>query len=130
VAGVVTDSSVLVDYFERRRIELLEAAFEDESLVLPPLVVAEVISGDLTPAQRIAFGELLQDAPLHLTPLRHWLDVGELRRKLRRRGVNVTLPDAHIAQCALDLDAVLLTRDAIFAQIAHHTALRLISAAS
>lgn len=67
---------------------------------------------------------------VHKTPLGHWIDVGLLRRDLRRKGITVTLPDAHVAQCALDLDAVLLTRDAIFTDIARHTALRVTSAAS
>lgn len=44
---------------------------------------------------------------------------------LRSRGINVTIPDAHVAQCALDLDATLLARDDIFALIARHTSLRL-----
>lgn len=47
------------------------------------------------------------------------------RRKLARKDVNATAADAHVAQCALDRDAVLLARDAIFAQIAKHTPLRL-----
>ena len=94
-------------------------------LVLPPLVIAEVLSGELTLDQREVLGNLLQDYPLSDTPLQHWMDVGALRRMLRTRGVNVTLPDAHVAQCALDLDALLLTRDEFFRQIAGHTALRL-----
>jgi predicted nucleic acid-binding protein len=92
---------------------------------MPPLVVAEVLSGDLDSFARAAFGELLQDYPLHATPLGHWIAVGELRRTLRRRGINITIPDAHVAQCALDLDAVLLSGDQIFAHVAAHTRLRL-----
>jgi predicted nucleic acid-binding protein len=121
---------VLLEYFERRPVWALVQALDAGTLVLPPLVVSEIVSGDMTLEQRIAFGELLQDAPLHATPLRHWLDVGTLRRELRRQGVNVTLPDAHVAQCALELDALLLTRDAIFGQIALHTRLRLTSSTS
>lgn len=126
----VADTSVLLEYFEQRPLLLLDEALNDGALVLPPLAVAEVSSGDLTPQQRVAFGELLQDAPLHGTSLTHWMEVGELRRQLRRKGLTVTLPDAHVAQCALDLDALLLTRDAIFTEIARHTTLRLTSAAS
>jgi hypothetical protein len=33
-------------------------------------------------------------------------------------------PDAHVAQCALDRDAVLLSKDAVFAHIARFSALR------
>ena len=94
-------------------------------MVLAPLVIAELLSGELTPRLRELVSGLLQDYPLVDTPLQHWMDVGRLRRMLRTKGVTVTLPDAHVAQCALDLDALLLTRDEIFAQIAGHTALRL-----
>src|SRR5205085_10796471 len=38
----------------------------------------------------------------HETPLEHWINVGNLRRALRQAGVSVTIPDAHVAQCALD----------------------------
>lgn len=127
---IVTDTSVLLDYFERYWVRLLEKAFDAGTLVLPPLVVSEVISGDLTLEQRWALAELLQDAPVHETSLAHWIAVGELRHQLRRKGLTVTLPDAHVAQCALDLDALLLTRDAIFTEIARHTELRVTSAAS
>jgi predicted nucleic acid-binding protein len=53
------------------------------------------------------------------------MNVGNLRRMLRAKGINTTIPDAHVAQCAIDLDATLLTRDDIFARIAAHTPLRL-----
>jgi predicted nucleic acid-binding protein len=58
------------------------------------------------------------------TPLDHWIRVGDLRRTLARKGVSVTIPDAHVAQCALDLDAVLLTSDGVFNTIAKHVPLR------
>src|SRR5688572_27814188 len=90
-------------------------------LVMSPLVIAEVLSGDLVPEARTTFGELLQDYPTHDTPLAHWIAVGELRRMLAMKGVNATIPDAHIAQCALDLDATLISRDDIFVLIAKHT---------
>jgi predicted nucleic acid-binding protein len=53
------------------------------------------------------------------------MDLGELRRMLRGHGVNVTIPDAHIAQCALDLNGLVVTRDEIFTRIARHMPLRL-----
>lgn len=60
---------------------------------------------------------------MHPTPLAHWIAVGDLRQRLRRRGLTVTIPDAHIAQCAIDREAILLTRDAIFAAVAKHAPL-------
>jgi predicted nucleic acid-binding protein len=59
-----------------------------------------------------------------------WIDffaikVGELRRVTRDRGLGVSTSDAHVAQCALDRNAVLLSRDTIFQRIAAMTSLRL-----
>jgi predicted nucleic acid-binding protein len=125
VAGVVVDSSVWIDYLAGKKNQRVDDAVTDDAAVIPPLVVAELVTGALTPAMREAIGELLQEVLVHDTPLEHWIDVGTLRRLLGRKGINVTVPDAHIAQCALDLDAILLTRDTIFADIARHTSLRL-----
>lgn len=123
--AVIVDTSVLIDLLGGTRYLILDRALADGSLVLPPLVIAEVLSGEMTPAGRVMLGDLLQDYPLHTTSLEHWMDMGTLRRSLRAKGLNVTLPDAHVAQCALDLDATLLTRDDIFLHIARHTPLRL-----
>jgi predicted nucleic acid-binding protein len=125
VAGVVIDTSVWIDFLGGAGAAAVEQALEHGVAVLSPIVVSELIIGATTPSQRLAVGELLQDAPLHDTPLEHWIRVGDLRRTLARKGVSVTVPDAHVAQCALDRDAVLLTRDAVFAAIARHVPLRL-----
>ena len=130
MAGIVIDSSAWIDHFEGHPDELLVYALAHEIAVVPPLVVAEIFSGEMTADQRVAIGEFLQETPVHVTSLGHWMAVGKLRRELRRKGVTVTLPDAHIAQCAIELDAMLLTRDAVFTRIAQHTALRTTSAAS
>ena len=123
--AVIVDSSVWVGYLAGGAIREVENATIAADLVMSPLVVAEILSGDLTPDARTTFGELLQDYPTHDTPLAHWIAVGELRRMLAMRGVNVTIPDAHLAQCALDLDAILISTDDIFLLIAQHTSLRL-----
>jgi predicted nucleic acid-binding protein len=125
VAGVVIDTSVWIDFFAGAEAATVEEALAQGAAVLSPIVVSELVSGARTHAQRRAIGELLQDAPVHDTPLEHWIRVGDLRLVLARKGVSVTVPDAHVAQCALDLDGVLLTRDAVFWQIAKHVPLRL-----
>jgi predicted nucleic acid-binding protein len=125
VAGVVVDTSVWVDFFAGRTSELLVEALANDAVIIPPVVVAELVTGASTPSQRSLIGELLQDAPIHETPLDHWIQVGDLRRRLAGKGLTITTPDAHVAQCALDRDAVLMTRDAVFQRIARHTRLRL-----
>ncbi len=94
------------------------------AVVLPPIVAAELVSGAQHPRDQASIAGLLAELPLHETPLAHWIRVGELRRMLKRKGVSVSTPDAHIAQCALDLDAVLLSRDAVFTRIAMWSPLR------
>lgn len=120
--GIVVDSSVWIDFFAGRSVPSLEEALSQGSIVLPPLVVAELVSG--AEQQRAVIEDLLQEFPLHETPLAHWIRVGELRRDLRKKGISISVPDAHVAQCALDRDAVLLSRDAVFGTIARHSRLR------
>ena len=124
MSGVVVDTSVWIDFFAGRPAPSLEEALAHGLIVLPPLVVAELISGANRSSDRSAIADLLQELPLHETPLDHWIRVGELRRSLKARGLSVSTPDAHVAQCALDRGALLLSRDAIFNRIARLSALR------
>ena len=125
MAGVVVDTSLWIDFFAGAEAAAVEEALALGAAIFPPIVVSELVSGATTPTQRQEIGQLLQDAPLHDTPLEHWIRVGDLRRTLARKGVSVTIPDAHVAQCALDRDAVLLTRDTVFTKIAKLVPLRL-----
>jgi predicted nucleic acid-binding protein len=124
--SLVVDTSIWIDKFQARPTpRKFQEALDGGAVVIPPLVAAELISGAHTGEARAMIGEALQESPVHETPLEHWIEVGELRRRLSDRGINISLPDAHIAQCALDLSALLLSRDAVFVAIARHTSLRL-----
>lgn len=67
MAGVIVDTSVWIDFFGGIGIAHLEEALAAGAAIIPPLVVAELISGASTPTQRATIGELLQDAPVHDT---------------------------------------------------------------
>jgi predicted nucleic acid-binding protein len=125
VSAVVADTSVWIELFAGRPVPALEEALRQGLVVLPPIVVAELISGARRARDRTAIQSLVEELPLHETPLEHWVRVGDLRRRLASRGVSVSTPDAHVAQCALEREAVLLSRDAIFARIAEASELRL-----
>jgi predicted nucleic acid-binding protein len=127
VAGSILDTSVLIGLAEKPN-SIVETAISAGDAVIPPLVVAELVSGAMTPAAREEAGILLQDVPVYEVDLGHWINVGLLRQHLRRHGLTITLPDAHIAQCAIERDAALITRDAVFAKIADATTLRVIMA--
>jgi len=68
---------------------------------------------------------MLSYLPLCATPFAHWIATGELRAQLREKGFSISTPDAHIAQCALDIDATLLSSDNIFKKICTHINLSL-----
>ena len=121
--AVVVDTSVWIDFFAGRRTERLEEALRLGSAVVPPIAVAELLSG-VRGRDRAAMIDLLADLEIAETPFSHWIAVGDLRATLARRGLTVSTPDAHVAQCALDRDALLLSHDAVFTRIADATALR------
>lgn len=127
MSGIVVDTSVWIDFLAGGSVPSLEDALARGIVVLAPIVVAELISGARRPRDRAAIADLLADLSLHETPVDHWMRVGELRRHLRDHGVTVSTPDAHVAECAIDRDAVLLSRDAIFARIARLSKLKLAS---
>ena len=125
MSGLVVDTSVWVDFFAGRPSPVLEDGLAQGLVILPPVVVAELVSGARLPKQRAEIVDLLRDLAIHPTPLAHWIAVGELRRRLAAKGVAISTPDAHVAQCALEADAALLSRDSVFREIVKQTALRL-----
>ena len=129
MSGVVADTSVWIDFFAGRPAPALEAALSHGLVVLPPLVVAELVSGARRKSERAQIAKLAEELPVHEAHVDHWIRVGELRRTLLDHGLSVSTPDAHVAQCALDRDAMLLSRDKIFARVASRVGLKLGSAA-
>jgi predicted nucleic acid-binding protein len=124
VSGVVVDTSIWIDFFAGASVPSLEAALAHGGVVLSPIVVAELVSGARLARDRAAIADLTMQLTLHDTPLDHWIRVGELRRSMKANGMTVSTPDAHVAQCALDRRALLLSRDTIFPKIARHSELR------
>jgi predicted nucleic acid-binding protein len=125
VSALVVDTSVWIDFFNGRDVPRLEAALDEGRVIVPPIVVAELASGAKKPRDRASIEDLLLDLEIHATPLAHWLRVGALRRLLASKGVSISTPDAHVAQCAIDRAALLLTRDSVFQDIAEIVPLQL-----
>jgi predicted nucleic acid-binding protein len=127
VSAVVVDSSVWIEFFRGRDFPALEEALSEGRVLVPPIVVAELVSGATSRGDSKKVAGLIRELALVETPRAHWVRVGELRRRLRGRGLSVSTPDAHVAQCALDIRGVLLSTDAVFRRIGRLTELRLVS---
>ena len=125
MSGVVADTSVWIEFFAGRPAPGLDEALLHGLVVLPLVVVAELVSGARRAAQRAAIARLVEELPVYETPVDHWVRVGELRRTLLARGLSVSTPHAHVAQCTLDQSAVLFSRDGVFARIARVVPLKL-----
>ncbi len=68
VSGLVVGTSVWIDFFDGRPVAPLEHGLADGVVVLPPVVVAELISGARHPKQRAAVVDLIADLAVHETP--------------------------------------------------------------
>jgi predicted nucleic acid-binding protein len=125
VSALVVDTSSWIAWLAGGGSPLIEEALMEGRVHLPVVVAAELLSGRLDPSERTELQDLLSDLPaLGLDP-EHWFRVGQLRSDLRALGVSVSTPDAHVAQCALDTGADLLTEDRVFTKIARARPLRL-----
>ncbi len=127
MSALVVDTSNWVTYFAHTGSSVIDEALAEGRVYLPPIVAAELLSGKMTARQRGRLESFLLDLPLCEHSLEHWMRVGSFRAHLFSKGFNVSTPDARIAQCALDLNAELLSEDQVFFKIAQKTSLRLLS---
>ncbi len=127
MSALVVDTSSWVSYFSSSGPSIIDEALAEGRVFLPPLVASELVSGRLSARQRTELESFLTDLPLCVVDLPHWLRVGSLRAKLFSVGLSVSTPDAHIAQCTIDLEGDLLSKDGIFSKVAKKTALKMLA---
>lgn len=123
MSALIIDTSSWVAYFNGEGSDEIELGLEEGRVFLPPIVASELSSGRMGQKQRRQLRELLAELPLCECDLNHWLRVGELRASLAVKGLVLSTPDAHVAQCALDIQGQLSSLDAVFRKVAKHTSL-------
>ena len=123
---LVVDTSSWISYFKGTANEDLDLGLREGRVYLPPLVAAELLSGKMRAGQQEQLEDFLRELPFCKSDLDHWLRVGQLRRDLLAQGYSISTPDAHVAQCALDLTGYLMSVDSIFQKISEHIGLKLI----
>lgn len=127
MSALVVDTSSWITYLAHTAPSVIDEALAEGRVYLPPLVVAELLSGKMTTRQRGQLESFLLDLPLCDQSFEHWVRVGRLRAHLFSKGLSISTPDAHIAQCTVDLNGVLLSEDQVFSKISQKTSLRLLT---
>ena len=108
---ILACTSTVVAYFSGLGgpdVDAFERGINEEKLSIPPVVVLELLSDP--GLDRTAITNLKR-IPLAAISERFWERAGILRSKLLAKGHKAKVADAIIAQCSLDHDAILATRD-------------------
>ncbi|MDO8644396.1 MAG: PIN domain-containing protein [bacterium] len=124
--ALVVDTSVWIEALRGEDVPRLESALRQGEVVLPPLALAELLSGVKNKTDQKKLEDFLSYVPLHPVGRAHWKKVGLLRAHLLKKGLTVSIPDCHIAQCALEMNIPLLTRDKIFSKMVKIVPLKIV----
>lgn len=117
---IAADTSSMVAFLngeEAADVDVIKSAIEDESLILPPVVLSELLSARSL-KQEVA--DLLVEMPLVKLPQDFWIEVGGMRREILSKGRKARLADALIAVCCIGSSIPLITRDRDFRHYAEY----------
>lgn len=111
---IAADTSTWISFFEGLQgddVVALQRALEARQVVMPPPVLTELLSDpELAPS----VAQTLLELPLVTLKDGFWHRAGKLRARALLRKRNARLGDALIAQCCIDADIALITRDRDF----------------
>jgi len=126
---IAADTSTWVAYFEGdagKDAQVLDRALEDRQVLMVPVVLTELLSDPKLPS---GLGETLPEIPLVEIKAGYWQRAGTLRAKVIAKRRKARLGDALIAQCCIDQNVPLLTRDRDFRAFVDAAELGLVLAA-
>jgi len=115
---IAADTSSMVAFLQGEPGEdadLIQSALDHQQLVLPPVVLAELLSD---PALPRPVRTLLAGLPILEIEPGFWVRAGVLRASLLKRKKKARVADALIAQSCLDQSTPLVTRDRDFRHFA------------
>jgi predicted nucleic acid-binding protein len=120
------DTSCWIPYLEGESgsdVELIAAHLRDHTLVMSPVVLAELLSD---PLRSVGVRKALLDIPALELNSGFWERAGLTRADLVRRKMKPKLADTLIAQVCIDHKLPLHTRDTDFRPFAKHAGLQLV----
>jgi predicted nucleic acid-binding protein len=122
---IAVDSSSMIAFIQGDSgpdIGLLEGSIDANELVLPPPVLAELLSDPKLPPGHFA---LLEALPLLGIEDGYWIRAARTRAKLLARKLRARFADTLIAQSCIDHDVPLIARDGDFRHFARYCGLKL-----
>ena len=111
---IAADTSAWIDYskgIDSKHAQLFQAALEQGSLVLPPVVLVEVLSGPEVTREAESF--ILALPRLELSP-GYWERTAAMRRSILKNERRARLGDCLIAQSCIDHQTPLIAADKDF----------------
>lgn len=126
MSEILVDTCVWIDFFSGRPLPRLEEALQEGRVRLSPVVAAELLSGARAGSEQKKLRAFLLDLETPAFGIGHWFEVGALRQKLAKKGLQVSTPDAHVAQAALDGGGLLYSFDQIFKKMAAWIPLKIV----
>jgi hypothetical protein len=111
---IAADTSTWIAFIQGesgKDVELLATSLQDRQVLMPPVVLAELLSDAKLPTKIAAS---LLDVPMVEIESGYWERVGALRAKVLAKRRKARLGDALIAQSCIDRGVPLLTRDRDF----------------
>ncbi len=122
---IAADTSSIIAYFNGEDgpdTDAIETALRDDTLFIPPVVLAEALSD---PKVTGVVVNILNELSVLELYEGYWLRVAGIRKTLLARGFKAKLGDALIAQSCIDHKVSLITRDKDFRHYAKHCGLKL-----
>lgn len=117
---VIADTSVWIPFFNRPdspEKDALDLLIDADEVSLVGVVLAELLQGCRTTAERHALAEALLALRYYEVTQPTWLRAGDLSAQLLRKGVTLPLSDLVIAALALLHDCLVYSLDAHFKKI-------------
>jgi predicted nucleic acid-binding protein len=111
---IAADTSTWISFFGGEQgddVLALARALQARQVVMPPPVLTELLSD---PELSASVAHTLLELPLVALKDGFWHRAGRLRAKVLARKRKARLGDALIAQCCIDADIALITRDGDF----------------
>jgi predicted nucleic acid-binding protein len=122
---IAADTSTWIAFIQGeagKDVDLLDAALLDRQVLMPPVVLAELLSDAALPK---SIARSLKDIPMIDVESGYWERAGVLRAKVLAKGRRARLGDALIAQNCIDRGIPLLTRDRDFRAFTQAAGLKL-----